>query len=172
MTTDMKMSEQGVHLLTQWEGFKTKIYKDSAGLPTIGVGHLLTRDELTSGKIYIKSICGLVELPIRYASGLTNEQVEALLKQDLAKFEKAVNDLVTVELTQYQFDALVSFAFNVGIGSFKNSTLLKRVNAKMFSEVPTQFLRWTYAGGKQIKGLINRRNNEIALWVGQLTEAQ
>ncbi len=157
-----RMSDKGLKLLTQWEGFRTKVYKDAAGLPTIGVGHLLTKDEKSSGKLKIG------KETVRYADGLTNAQVIELLRQDVAKYEKTVRDNVKVDLNQNQFDALVSFCFNVGQKAFADSTLLKRVNAKNFADVPTQLLRWTRAGGKKLQGLVNRRNNEIKLWKGQI----
>src|SRR6185436_11783170 len=115
----MQMSEHGLGLLQKWEGFELKLYKDSAGLPTIGVGHLLTKSELTSGKIVINGI------PVRYSGDLTNQQVLDLLSQDLKPSEQAVNKGVKVALNQNQFDALVSFAFNVGNPAFAASTLLK-----------------------------------------------
>lgn len=158
----MQMSEKGKELLAQWEGLELNVYNDVAGLPTIGVGHLLTRDELTSGKIYIQGE------PVRYANGLTRKQALDLLGQDLNKFEKAVNDNVAVQLRQNQFDALVSFSFNVGPDAFRNSTLLKVLNQNKYDEVPNQLRRWVFAGGKKVQGLINRRENEIRLWNGEI----
>lgn len=156
----MQMSEHGLELIQQWEGFKLNVYKDSAGLPTIGVGHLLTRSELTSGKIVIDGV------PVQYAGGLTNQQVIDLLSQDVKPAEQAVNGSVTVPLNQNQFDALVSFAFNVGVGAFTGSTLLKVLNQKQYDQVPAQLLRWVRSGGQVVQGLVNRRDNEIKLWNG------
>jgi lysozyme len=158
----MQMSENGKELLAQWEGMKLHVYNDAAGLPTIGVGHLLTPDELNSGKIYIQA-----EL-VSYANGLTQQQVLDLLGQDLEKFEKVINEGVTVDLNQNQFDALVAFAFNVGAGAFKGSTLLKVLNQGQYDEVPDQLRQWTRAGGRVVQGLVNRREHEIKLWNGQL----
>lgn len=156
----MQMSERGKELLSQWEGMEANVYRDVAGLPTIGVGHLLSKDELTSGKIVIDGQA------VKYADGLTHAQIIALLGQDLAIFEQAVNDSVQVTLQQHQFDALVSFAFNVGAAAFRGSTLLKRLNEGKYSDVPNQLKRWVYAGGQKVQGLINRRHNEIQLWHG------
>lgn len=158
----MQMSQHGLSLLEQWEGFKLQVYKDSAGLPTIGVGHLLTRSELTSGKININGV------PVQYANGLTQQQVNDLLAQDLKPTEQAVNGGVKVALNQNQFDALTSFAFNVGTGAFTGSTLLKVLNQGQYDQVPTQLLRWTRSGGQVVQGLLNRRQNEIKLWNGQV----
>ena len=159
---NMQMSENGLTLLTQWEGFKLTVYKDSAGLPTIGVGHLLTKSELSSGKITINGV------PVDYTDGLTEQQVTDLLGQDVEPASAAVNSGVKVPLDQNQFDALVSFTFNVGVGAFTGSTLLKLLNQKQYDQVPTQLLRWTRAGGKVVQGLVNRRNNEIKLWDGEI----
>src|SRR4030095_1930259 len=145
----MQMSEHGLGLLEKWEGFELNVYKDSAGLPTIGVGHLLTKSELTSGKIVINGI------PVKYSDGLTNQQVLDLLSQDVKPSEQAVNQGVKVPLNQNQFDALVSFAFNVGNGAFAASTLLKVLNQKQYADVPAQLLRWVRSGGQVVQGLLN-----------------
>jgi lysozyme len=158
----MQMSPHGLSLLQQWEGFKLTVYKDSAGLPTIGVGHLITKSEQSSGTITINGVA------VPYANGLTEQQVTDLLGQDVQPAEKAVNDGVKVALDQNQFDALVSFTFNVGTGAFTSSTLLKLLNEGQYDQVPTQLLRWTKAGGKEVQGLVNRRNNEIKLWNGEI----
>lgn len=158
----MQTSQHGLKLLQQWEGCKLKMYKDAAGLPTIGVGHLLTRDELTSGKIIIGGV------KVKYAAGLTEQQVRDLLAQDLDPAENAVNAGVEVALDQNQFDALVSFTFNSGTRAFAQSTLLKLLNQGNYASVPEQLRRWTRAGGKILPGLVNRRENEIRLWHGQI----
>lgn len=158
----MQMSEKGKKLLAQWEGTILRVYKDAVGLPTIGVGHLLTPEELTSEKVYIQGQL------VRYANGLTQQQALDLLGQDLDKFEKVVNESVTVDLNQTQFDALVSFAFNVGAGAFKGSSLLKVLNKGQYDEVPDQLRRWAHAGGRVVEGLASRRENEIKLWNGQI----
>ena len=145
--------------MAEWEGSESHVYRDVAGLPTIGVGHLLTQDELSSGKIIIDSE------EVRYGEGLTEAQIIALLGQDLDRFETCVTNSAQVDLTQNQFDALVSFAFNVGITAFRNSTLLKRLNQGNYDEVPNQMRRWVYSGGQRVIGLINRRENESNLWM-------
>lgn len=154
----MQISENGIKKLVDWEGFKSRIYRDSAGLPTIGVGHLLTQDELRSGKITIRGN------DVKYRNGLTNAQVTELFKQDLASREQLVNTMVQVPLNQNQFDTLVSFVFNVGRSAFQKSTLLKLLNSGKYDEVPGQLKRWVYSGGEKTEGLVNRRENEIELW--------
>lgn len=158
----MQMSENGLELLKQWEGFKLNVYNDSAGLPTIGVGHLITQSERNSGNIVINGVA------VKYASGLTDQQVVDLLSQDVQPAEQSVNNGVKVPLNQNQFDALVSFTFNVGGGAFAGSTLLKVLNQQQYDQVPDQLLRWTKAGGQVVQGLVNRRQNEIKLWNGQI----
>lgn len=157
----MQMSEPGLELLKQWEGFKLKVYKDSAGLPTIGVGHLITKSEQSSGQILIGGVA------VSYANGLTDQQALDLLSQDVQPAQQAVNNGVKVQLNQDQFDALVSFTFNVGVGAFNGSTLLKVLNQGQYGQVPAQLQRWNKAGGKVVQGLVNRRANEIKLWNGQ-----
>lgn len=154
----MKMSQNGTKLLAEWEGLRTEVYDDAAGLPTIGVGHLLTKNERDTGRITIKGQA------VDYQQGLSEQQVLDLLAQDLERFEAAVNDGVQVALNQNQFDALVSFAFNVGRQAFKSSTLLKKLNQGLYDEVPAQLRRWNKTGGNVIQGLVNRREKEIALW--------
>jgi len=152
------MSIKGINCLKLWEGFKTKAYKDCAGYLTIGVGHLITDAEKKSGLIKTS------EKSIDINSVITEKDVELILKQDLSGFVAAVNNLVKVKLNQDQFDALVSFCFNVGQGNFKASTMLKVLNAGKYTEVPEQLKKWNRAGGKVVQGLVNRRNNEILLW--------
>lgn len=152
------MSQNGIHLLAEWEGLRTEVYDDAAGLPTIGVGHLLTPSERDSGRVTIRGHA------VDYRQGLSKQDVLNLLAQDLERFETALNELTTVQLTQNQFDALVSFAFNVGVQAVKTSTLLKKLNEGLYDEVPGQLRRWTKAGGQTIQGLVNRREKEIKLW--------
>lgn len=155
----MKIGADGKQLFKEWEGVMHHMYLDSGGAPTIGVGHLLTRLERSSGKLQLDGRY------VDYRDGLTTEDCELLLEQDLEPVQRCVNGAVKVRLTQNQFDALVSFAFNVGNGAFLGSTLLKRVNARRFSEVPDEFRRWTLDNGQLVKGLANRREKEIALWL-------
>lgn len=154
----MKVGGQGKKLFIEWEGLRTKPYKDSGGALTIGVGHLLTADEKLTGLIRLNG-----EL-ISFYDGMTEEQCIALLEQDLKRFERAVNDYVDVELSQNQFDALVSFAFNVGVSAFKNSTLVRLLNQGHYDKVPEQLMRWVKDNGRTVQGLINRRRKEAELW--------
>lgn len=154
----MRISRHGLEKLKEFEGHKNRMYKDTGGKWTIGIGHLITKTELQLGLI---SILGE---EVTYRNGLTDQQVLDLLDQDLDRFENAVNDYVKVHLKQNEFDTLVSFAFNVGTGAFRSSTLLKRLNAGKKEEVPAQLRRWVYDDGKKIQGLVNRREKEIEMW--------
>jgi lysozyme len=138
-----KVSQAGVDIIKGFEGCELHAYPDpgTGGDPwTIGYGH--TGPEVKKG---LK---------------ITKEEAEALLKKDLVKFEQGVLNLCTVQLTQPQFDALVSFAYNCGLGNLKSSTLLKLVNKGDFQGAAEQFLRWNKAAGKVLKGLTRRREAE------------
>lgn len=158
----MKLSKGGIDFISRWEGRKNEVYKDVAGYPTIGVGHLLTNEELQSGKIMINN------QPFRYGSGLQNEQVDALLLQDTTIAQQAVAKYVSAELSQHQFDMLVSLCLNIGVGAFKRSTLVRVLNRGHVDDVPNQMLRWVYSGGKKIPGLINRRTEAAKIWKGDI----
>ncbi len=150
------LSANALKALTKLEGFKPSVYKDSAGLLTIGVGHLLTQAELASGQ--------LDALGTQWKDGLSNDTVLALLNRDLARFVVAVNDATTVRLYQHEFDALVSFSFNVGVSAYEKSTLLKKLNLGQYTEAPMEFRKWNKAGGRVVQGLVNRREAEIKMW--------
>jgi lysozyme len=157
----MQMSDPGRGLLTQWEGFRTKVYDDGVGVLTIGVGHALTSAEKSAGTLNISGT------PVAYANGITTDQVQGLLASDLQKFEDALNNAIKIDLTQNQFDALVSFCFNIGIGAFQGSSALRDINNNNLDAVPNDLRMWDKAGGVFNQGLANRRANEINLWLGQ-----
>lgn len=138
-----------VNLTSQFEGYSPFTYPDVGGKPTIGYGHLITSKDHIAEPL----------LPVDAAE---------LLKADLATPSAAVNKFVQRPLCQNQFNALVSFTYNVGSGSLKKSTLLKKVNANADNDVPPQFLRYTNANGKEIPGLVVRRRTEANLYATQL----
>lgn len=139
-----QISQSGINKIKKHEALSLTPYKDSAGLWTIGYGHLLKNGE--------------------WWDNITEAFAEELLKKDLAIAERAVNDYVLVPISQNQYDALVSFVYNVGAGAFKKSTLLKKLNNGDGS-VASEFLRWNKAGGRVVNGLIARREREQALFL-------
>lgn len=158
----MDISDKGLKFIMSVEGNVLTMYKDVAGHPTIGCGHLLTIDEKVSGYLHI----GQDLVPWK-DGGITPEESLALLHQDCQVAVNAVNEGVKVEINQDQFDALTSFSFNVGGGAFSESTVLKRVNAQDFDNVPAAFMMWTRAGSNHT-ALTSRREKEIKLWKGEL----
>ena len=150
----MKTSGPGIVAIKRREGSRSTMYRDQANLPTIGVGHLLTKDELTSGKLGWNGD--------DWHSGLSDQQIGDLLANDLGSVERAITAAVKVALTQTQFDTLVSFVFNVGVMAFLGSTLLKLLNVGDYASVPIQLHRWIYAAGQPV--LLSRRLDEIAQW--------
>ncbi len=163
----MDISDNGLAFLTEVEGVRYKVYTDSAGHPTVGVGHKLTKTELSMKRITI----GRTGRTVPVDQELTQSEVVAILKADLVRFVDAVNRGVKIKIKQHQFDALVSFAFNVGISAFRRSTLLKKVNTRRFNDAATEFMRWkhiTVNGKRKVSwGLVNRRHKEIALFKGK-----
>ena len=145
----MNTSEKGLALIKYFEGVRAKPYRCPAGYWTIGVGHLITRN---------------VKLPDSWNRELEPDEIDELLKKDLIKFENGVLRLLhPKQPTQSEFDALVSFSFNLGLGCFQRSTVrsaFKRNNKKRAGEV---LLKYCYAGGRKLKGLIRRRIAEHAL---------
>ena len=153
-----KISRAGIELIKVLEGFRRYVYDDEGGYPTIGIGHLLTRTENMTGKLYINGES------VYYHQGLTDQQCVALLIQDLAVPVNTVNEAVMVPLNQNQFDALVSFVFNIGCGNFRKSTLLRVLNSGNYEKVPEQMRLWAYVKENVSKGLQKRREEEIKLW--------
>lgn len=143
----MKISDNGVNLIKHFEGFVHYVYKDAAGHPTIGYGHLIKSGE-------------------KFTS-ITKKEGIMLLKNDLIQFENGINRLVRVPLTQGEFDALVSFAFNLGNGALQRSTLLMKLNRLEYGDAADEFTRWVYAGGRRLKGLVRRREAERAMFLGE-----
>lgn len=141
------ISDRGIALIREFEGLSLEAYPDPAtgGEPyTIGVG--------TTGGVKLGDTC-------------TEEQAVEWLRDDCTHAETAIDELVEVELTQNQRDALISLIYNIGVGNFKNSTLLKLLNAGNFISAANQFGRWNKAAGKVMAGLTRRREAEMALFL-------
>lgn len=155
---NLSVSDNGAELISKFEGFESSVYNDAAGFPTIGFGHKLTEEEKQSGKININGE------KINIQDGISKSQAKKVLKQDAEVATKAIKNSVKTELTQKQFDSLTSFAFNVGPGAFRKSTLLKELNNGNFEKVPGELTKWNKAGGEVLQGLVNRRNEEAELF--------
>ncbi|MES9843245.1 MAG: lysozyme [Candidatus Sedimenticola sp. 6PFRAG5] len=141
------ITQEGLDLIKRFEGFSPTIYICPAGYQTIGYGHVVRNEEKE-----------------RFDAGIDQEQGEELLRRDAQVAERAVLRLITVPLTDGQFDALVSFTFNLGSGALQRSTLRRKVNRAEHDEVPDQLIRWVWAGGKRLKGLARRRAAESAVY--------
>ena len=146
----MKTSNKGKAIIKQYEGFRAKPYLCPAGVPTIGYGATYYTD---GSKVALR------DAPISEADA------DKLLDKMLGKYEDAVNRYVQVPITQNQFDALVSFCYNLGQEALRKSTLLKKVNSKDYNGAADQFLRWNLAGGKVLAGLTKRRTDERKLFL-------
>ena len=140
----MKTSKNGIELIKKYEGCVLTSYKCPSNVWTIGYGHT-------------KNVKGGMKI--------TKKQAEAYLKSDLTIYEDAVNKYVKVPINQNQFDALVSFSFNCGIGALKTSTLLRKLNKRDYSGAANEFLRWNKANGKVLNGLVKRRKEERGLFM-------
>ena len=145
----MQTSDKGIALLKEFEGCKLTAYQDSVGVWTIGYGWTQPVD----GK------------PIRAGMTIKQETAERLLKTGLVSYESDVSRLVKVGLSQGQFDALVSFTYNLGARSLSTSTLLRKLNAGDYAGAADEFLRWNKAGGKVLIGLTRRREAERTLFL-------
>ncbi len=139
----MKISENGLNLIKHFEGCELQAYKCPAGVWTIGYGHIKTAHE---GKV------------------ITQEQADEMLVEEMEEYEGYINRAVKVELNQNQFDAMVSWVYNLGNGNLGASTLLKVLNMGDYAGVPAQMLRWNKAGGKVLEGLTRRRQAEADLF--------
>ena len=141
----METSSEGISLIQKFEGCELEAYQCSAGVWTIGYGH--TKDVVEGMTI-------------------TKEQAEQMLVDELHEYENYINEYVTVALSQNQFDALVSWVYNLGPANLKASTMLKVLNSGKYEDVPAQMKRWNKAGGKVLEGLIRRREAEACLFKG------
>lgn len=146
----MKLNENGYNLICEFEGLKLKPYLCSAKIQTIGYGNTY----YPNGKRVT-----LLD------DAITKEYAFEIFKTIADKFAKRVDEMVKTELTQNQFNALVSFAYNVGTGAFATSTLLKKVNNNPNDlTIKNEFLKWVRANKKVIQGLVNRRNKEVLIY--------
>jgi lysozyme len=140
----MKVSDRGLDLIKRFEGCHLDAYVCPAGVLTIGYGHTANVNE---------------------GDSITEDEANYFLKKDLETAEKCVNACVKGNITQGQFDALCSFVFNLGCGSLRKSTLLRQLNEGNDMSAAGEFMRWVYAGGKKLPGLVKRRTAEMELFL-------
>ena len=143
----MILSEKGLSLIKEFEGFRSAAYLCPAGLLTVGYGHLCRREE-----------------GYRLGQAISKQTADELLRRDVCYAEDAVRRLVKVPLSQNQFDALVSFVFNLGETTFRKSSVLRNLNANNFERAMFWLSKYTFADKKKLNGLIRRRKAEIELF--------
>jgi len=145
----MNITDQGLSLIRRLEGFRASAYKDAAGMWTIGYGHT--------------SAAGSPQ--VRPGQKVSRKEADHILARDVAMFAQGVQSLVSTPLTDGQFSALVSFAYNVGLENFRKSSVLRAVNARDFAAVPRRLSLWVKCRGRVLPGLINRRAAEAAMFI-------
>ena len=141
----MNISQEGLDLIKRSEGLRLNVYKDAAGIPTIGWGHK----------------CQAVD---SFPGGIDEAMAEHILACDVDEAAQAVDRLVKVPLTQGQFDALVDWVFNLGEGRLAKSTFLTCLNDGNYANAAEQMILWCHAGGEELPALVTRRNEELKLW--------
>ena len=146
----MKTSERGLQIIKAYEGIRLKPYRDCVGLYTVGVGHLIG-----DGTV----------LPDSWNRTFTIEEVNELLVADVRKFELGLARYVNVELSQNQFDAIIDYCFNLGLGTFQRSSVRQAINRRDKASVVRNLLRYNKAGGKVVPQLDNRRKAEALLFL-------
>ena len=144
----MKISNKGLELIKEFEGFSSTAYLCSAKKATIGYGNTFWEDGT----------------PVKIGDQISKERAETLLKHVVDNFSVAVEVDIKIEVSQNQFDAMVSLAYNIGLGAFKNSTLLRQLNRGNFVGASQEFLRWDKSNGKPLLGLTRRREKEKLLF--------
>ena len=142
----MKISEEGISLIKNYEGCRLEAYQDSVGIWTIGYG-------------VIKGV--------KEGDKINQEEADHLLQEELPEYEGYINDMIKVPLEQCQFDALVCWVYNLGPNNLRDSTLLRILNEGDYNGVPEQIKRWNKAGGTVLAGLVKRRAAESDLFQGK-----
>ena len=163
----MRISDDGLRLITRFEGFPNggRPYDDPIGLATVGYGHLIARRRVNDADRRAVWLHGQ-----RQPGRLTQPEGLQLLARDLRDYEEGVDGAVTRRMTQGEFDALTSFAFNLGVGALRTSTLLRKFNAGDTDGASNELLRWVKAGGRTLPGLVTRRQAERALFLSADTD--
>jgi lysozyme len=157
----MKISEKCLHMIRHHEGVRQNPYKCPAKLWTVGVGHVMFPEQ---GKLKIDQRDAFTP-PAEAMRKYSMEEVDAILRADLQRFERGVHTYCPCDLTQGMFDALVSFSFNVGLGTLQRSTLRQKLLRGDKEGASQELLKYCMAGGKILKGLQKRRIDERAMFL-------
>lgn len=159
----MKVSAAAIQMIKHHEGVRTKPYRCPALLWTVGVGHVIDPSHTAVKYEERKSL----PIPAGWDRVLSMGEVDSILAQDLGRFERGVLRLCPAAIDrQGVFDSLVSFSFNVGLGNLQRSGLRMKTNRGDFDEAADEFLKWTKAAGRVLPGLVKRRNDERAMFLG------
>lgn len=151
---------EAILIIKQYEGFSAKPYLCPANVCTVGYGHVI-RD---GGGNMLKGQAGMVKAHEAYPFPIDEDEATLILMEDAIKVACDITKIVKVGLNDNQMAALVSLVFNIGIGNFKHSTLLRKLNKGLYDEIPDEIRRWIRAGGKVLNGLVSRREAEVGLW--------
>jgi lysozyme len=157
----MHVSDKAIAVIKHHEGVRNKPYQCPARLWTIGVGHVMWPEQAKL-KLEDRNAFPVRQEEMRIYSP---EEIDGILRADLARFESGVSKLVTIPLTQGMYDCLVSFSFNVGLGTLQRSTLRQKLNRGDTAGAAEELLKYCMAGGKILKGLQNRRIDERAMFL-------
>lgn len=146
----VRIDDAGYEFIKQWEGVRNKAYRDSAGIPTIGIGFIRYKVGARAGT------------RVQMQDYLTDDEIKAEFAVQIAAYEDAVAEAVKVALTQSQVNALVSLCYNIGVNAFKGSTVVRELNKRKYQAACTAIGMWNKAGGRVVQGLVNRRKAEQA----------
>jgi lysozyme len=166
----MKISEKGEHLMHFFEGYRNKPYRCSAAIWTVGWGHAMYADQLNLPNVRKEGYTGLIRSDYQLKGEdnrvWSKDELVNLFKVDIDTFERGVLRLSpTLASHQSKFDAVVSFAYNAGLGNYQRSTIRMKVNRGDWDGAAEAFMSWTKAGGKEVAGLVKRRKAEVALFL-------
>ena len=165
----MRASEKGIELMHKFEGYRDKPYQCSAAMWTIGWGHVIYQDQIKFPMVAKEGYTGMLrkDYPLRPEHNRTwsKDELVKIFKDDLVSFERGVLRLApNLANRQGAFDACVAFSFNVGLGNFQRSTIRMKIGREDWDGAAEAFMAWTKAGGKVLKGLVRRREAEVALF--------
>jgi lysozyme len=158
----MKVSPEAIKVIKHHEGVRFKPYRCPALLWTVGVGHVIDPKHIAVPLADRKAL----PIPDGWDRTLTPDEVDQILAADLRRFEQGVLRLCPAGLDQSRFDALVSFSFNVGLGNLQRSSIRMKHNRGDFEGAAEAFMAWTKAGGRELPGLVKRRKDERAMYLG------